>query len=104
MEIIKDIHNRQARLTNERREHLETEHPEMYGQIGKIRETLLKPDKIVRSRTDSDVELFYRHYDATPVTEKFLCIVFKVLFGDIFIITGYFTDTMKKGEILWKKK
>jgi hypothetical protein len=101
---FKDIHNRNIRLTEERQEHIETDHPEMSGQINKIQETVSNPDKIVRSRTDPDVELFYRHYDATPVTEKYLCVVVKVLVDDIFIITAYFTDKIKKGEILWEKK
>ena len=35
----------------------------------------------------------------TPVTEKYLCVVVKV-----FIITAYFTDKIKRGEILWKRK
>jgi len=26
------------------------------------------------------------------------------LVGDLFIITAYFTDTIKRGEILWEKK
>ncbi len=71
----------------------------MYGQLKKIKETLLQPDIIVKSRTDSSVDLFYKYYDHTPVTEKYLCVVVKVLIGDIFIITSYFTDTVKRGEI-----
>ncbi len=63
MKMFKDIHNRQLRLTIERQQHIENDHPEMSGQIGKIQETLISPDVIVKSRTDSDVELFYRHYD-----------------------------------------
>ena len=104
MKWFKDVHNRHIRLTEERQEHIETDHPEMSGQIDKIQETLLNPDIIVRSRTDPDVEMFYRHYDATPVTEKYLCVVVKVLVDDIFIITAYFTDKIKKGEILWERK
>jgi hypothetical protein len=65
---------------------------------------LSKPDIIVRSRTDPDVELFYRHYDITPVTEKYLCVLVKVLVGDLFIITAYFTGTIKSGEMLWERK
>ncbi len=60
--------------------------------------------RICKSRTDLEVELFYRHYDITPVTEKYLCTVVKVLVGDLFIITAYFTDTIKRGEMLWEKK
>jgi hypothetical protein len=104
MIIFKDIHNRKIKFTDERREHIKTQHPEMRRQSNKIRETLLKPDKIVRSKTDSQVELFYRHYKTTPVTQKYLCIVVKVSTRDLFIITGYFTDTIKKGDVLWEKK
>jgi len=84
MKWFKDIHNRRIRLTHERQEHIKVDHPEMYGQIDKIQETLSNPDIIVRSRTDSEVELFYRHYIITPVTEKYLCVVVKALVGDIF--------------------
>jgi len=99
-----DIHGRQIRLTDEREEHIENDHPEMSGQIDKLRETLLNPDKVIRSRTDPEVELFYRYYDVTPVTEKFLCVVVKVSANDLFIITTYFTETMKRGEVLWQRK
>lgn len=101
---FKDIHHRQIRLTVERQEHIEADHPEMSGQVNKIRETLLNPDRVIRSKTDPDVELFYRYYRATPVTEKYLCVVVKVLADNLFIITAYFTDTIKRGEILWKRK
>lgn len=103
MRILTDIHNRKVRLTDERHVHIESEHPEMIGQLDKLQETLLNPDKIVRSRTDSQVELFYRYYDVTPVTQKYLCIVVKVLPADLFILTAYFTDTIKKGDVLWQR-
>ena len=104
MKWFRDVHNRQIRLTDERQEHIEIDHPEMSGQIDKIQETLLSPGAIVRSRTDPDVELFYRYYDTTPVKEKYLCVVVKVLTDDVFIITAYYTDKIKRGEILWKRK
>jgi len=104
MKRFTDIHQRQVRFEDERHEHIQSEHPEMFGQVGRIEETLLEPDIVIRSRTDSEVELFYRHYSKTPVTEKFLCVVVKALENDFFIITAFFTDTQKRGEILWKKK
>ena len=104
MEILIDIHKRKIRFTKERRNHIKIDHPEMTEQIEKIRETLSSPERIVRSRTDSDVELFYRHYNITPVTKKYLCVVVKVFADDLFIITAYFTDTIKKGDVLWIKK
>jgi hypothetical protein len=104
MKWFKDIHNRQILLSSERQDHIEIDHLEMSGQIDKIQDTLALPDIIIKSRPDPDVELFYQHYNTTPVTEKYLCVVVKVLAGDLFIITAYFTDTIKKGIILWKKK
>lgn len=99
-----DVFNRRIRLTDERLAHMESVHPEMCGQLDKIKNSLLNPDIIIRSKTDANVELFYRHYSITPVTEKFLCIVVKIMESDFFIITAYFTDTKKGGEVLWKRK
>ena len=104
MKWFRDIHNRQIRLTYERQEHIESVHPEMSGQLDKVQDALARPDVIIRSRTDPSVELFYRHYEATPVTGKYLCVVVKVIADDLFIITAYFTDTAKRGEVLWEKR
>lgn len=104
MKWYKDFNSRQIRFTDERQEHIETEHPEMSDQIDKIKRTLLKPDIVVKSRTDPEVELFFKHYDSTPVTKKYMCVTVKVKKNDLFIITAYFTDTIKRGDILWKKK
>jgi hypothetical protein len=101
---LKDLHGRQIRLTDERQAHMEVDHPELSGQIDKIQDTLLNPDLLVIAKADLEVELFYRHYPATPVTEKYLCVVVKVTAKDVFIITAYFTDTIKRGEILWERK
>ena len=64
----------------------------MTGQIDRIAETLANPDKVIRSRTDATVEVFYRRYQSTSVTSKFLCTVVK------------YTDVMKRCEVLWEKK
>jgi hypothetical protein len=91
------------RVTDERLHHLETDHPEMAGQISRIAETLTDPNQIVRSRTDATVELFYKWYASTPVTAKFLCVVLKALPNAPFMITAYHTDAVKRGEVLWEK-
>ncbi|MBM3224120.1 MAG: hypothetical protein FJZ47_09990 [Candidatus Tectomicrobia bacterium] len=104
MQRLTDVYNRSIRLTAERRQHLEIAHPEMTDQIARVMQTLANPDTIVRSRTDEMVELFYKHYPSTPVTNKFLCTVVKALPDDYFIITAYYTDTVKRGEVLWEKK
>jgi|SRR5208337_3087260 len=104
MKRFRDVNGRQVRLTDERWGHIEKEHPEMTGRLENIEATLLFPDKIIRSRTDAEVELFYRDYEATPVSHKLLCVVVKAVPDDSFMITAYFTDTVKKGLVLWEKK
>jgi hypothetical protein len=74
------------------------------GRLRKVKEVSLNPDMIIRSTVDAEVELFYRHYKITPLTEKYLCVVVKVLTGDLFIITAYFTNEKKRGETLWQRK
>jgi hypothetical protein len=55
---FEDVHERRIRLTDERWEHIESDHPEMFGQLEKISETVLSPDCIIMSKTDDEVELF----------------------------------------------
>jgi hypothetical protein len=104
MRWFEDVYKRRIRLTDERQKHIEVDHPEMSGQIAKLQETLIKPDIIVRSQIDPEVELFFRHYSITPVTDKYLCVVVKSTPEDLFIITAFFTDSIKRGEVLWERK
>ena len=76
----------------------------MADTVFRIAETLASLDKIVWSLTDKAVELFYKHYPSTPVTSKFLCIVVKGVTDNNFIITAYYTDTIKRGESLWQRQ
>ena len=103
MESFRDVHNRSIRLTEERQRHLQASHPEIADSVFRIAETLADPDRIVQSVADETVELFYRHYPSTPVTSKLLCVVVKVVTDDNFVITAYYTDTIKRGESLWQR-
>ncbi len=71
---------------------------DMETEIGK---TLADPERVVRSRGDEEVRLYYRFYPDTPVGGKFLCVVVKVRAEDAFVITAYLTDKVKEGESLW---
>jgi len=104
MLYFSDINKRKIRFTDERRKHLEENHPEIVHQENIIKKTLEAPDKIMLSTTDSEVELFYRYFENTPVKAKYLCVIVKADSSDNFIITVYFTDTIKKGKLIWKKK
>ncbi|HMF30133.1 MAG TPA: PBECR2 nuclease fold domain-containing protein [Candidatus Lokiarchaeia archaeon] len=102
MQYFVDVHQRQIRLTSELLNHIESNHPEMRQQLPKIKEALKTPDVIIAPRFDSSLELNYKHYNTIPVTQKYICVVVKVSQDDLFVITAYFTDSFKKGEILWE--
>ena len=99
---LRDVWGNSASLTEERRVHL-LEHPEMRGQGDKLAETLLEPDVVIQSQSDNTVRLFHRFYRRLTIGDKYLCVVVKYAEGDVFIITAYFTDKVKRGEFLWKK-
>ena len=103
MNIYHDLFGRRIRLTQERNDHIKDFHPEMKRQLAKIKQTLLVPNKVIRSKSDKDVQLFYKFYEKTPVKNKFLCVVVKAVKNDYFILTAYFTDAIKRGESLWTK-
>lgn len=110
MRYFNDLNKRKIRFTDERRNHLEQNHPEMVKQERRIKEALESPDKIILSKTDSKVELFYKYYENTPVNAKHLCVVVKSINDDSFIITSYFMLASlwgrynKKREIVMDKE
>jgi len=104
MKVFQDYKGRIIRLSEERLDHLETEHPEMVSQLERISETLGSPKRVVGSKTDISVELCYKHYPTTPVFEKFLCIVVKTFRDENFVVTAYYTNKIKGGDLLWEKK
>ncbi|MBM4029662.1 MAG: hypothetical protein FJ280_30325 [Planctomycetes bacterium] len=64
-----------------------------------------EPKRVIRSKTDPQVELYYRLYAVTPVTRKYLCVVVKSLSQeDAFVVTAYFPNTLKQGDVLWAKE
>jgi hypothetical protein len=101
--VFIDYWRRTIRLTAERQHHILSIHPEMAEWISKIGDVLTQPEWVVQSRSDLEVELFYVWQTQTRVVEKFLCVVVVVKENDAFVLTSYFTDTIKKGQILWPK-
>ena len=97
----RDVFGNEVVLTEERLRHI-LKRPEMKGQELRILETLESPVEVRRSIHDRNVWLFYRFFHRTPVGSKYLAVVVKVLSRRGFIITSYFTDRIKKGEIVWK--
>ena len=103
MKIFHDYRGQNVRLTEERWRHI-LEHPEMKGMLQNIKETLIKPQRVVQSVSDKDANLYYRFYIGTKVGDKYLCVVVKTIKHDAFVLTAYLTDSIKKGEIIWLRK
>ena len=101
--MIADVFNRKIRITKERMKHI-IRRPEMKNQRKKIEETLKDPDAIVESKYDKTVLLYHKLYPKTPVTRKYLLVAVKILDRDAFVLTAFFTDKIKKGDIVWESK
>jgi hypothetical protein len=90
------------RLTNDRWEHIVRRHPEMQNQVEKIKETILNPYSILEG--DYGELLAVRYYNKTPLTEKYLIVVYKEISdNDGFVLTTYFTrELSKRRRVIWK--
>lgn len=72
-------------------------HPVMMGKEDVVKATLAEPDEIRRSKVDPSVILYYK------MLERHYWVVAKHEDGTGFLITAYPVDTLKEGEIIWKK-
>lgn len=100
-EVIKDYAEREIRLTSERVEHI-LEHPEMVGQLGRLKETLKTPMFVIATEADETVHVYHRFYETTPVTSKYLQVAVKINEDDAFVLTAFFSRRIKKGERVWQ--
>jgi hypothetical protein len=73
-------------------------HPPMQGRLEDVRRTLAHPDEVRRSVRDTAVVLF--HLEVGP---RWVCAVVKRAEDYGFLVTAYPADTIKPGELLWKK-
>ena len=72
----------------------------MLGKETKVQETLQNPVQIRRSKSDPSVYLFYKN----EKENRWICAIAKKLNGNKgFLITTYPTDSIKEGEVVWKK-
>lgn len=103
MKIIKSKGGVPIRLTPERLEHIERRHPEMVGEEDRILETVASADYIQEG--DAETLIAVRHYEKTPLTRKYRCVVYRELSEeDGFILTAYFsTKPASWRNIVWKQ-
>lgn len=91
-----------VRLTYERWEHIVRRHPEMENQKDHVLETLSAPDLLQEG--DMGTLLASRFYRGTPLTEKFLVVVYKeVGDADGFVLTAYLANKpSQRRATIWK--
>ena len=74
-------------------------HPIMSGREKQVKEILEHPDEIRRSRSDTDVYLFYK----LERQNRWICAIARRLNGAGFLITTYPTNAIKEGERIWPR-
>ena len=99
---VVDQFKRTIRLTKERHSHI-VERAEMMGQEDRLQETVAFPEVVKTSQHDPQVLCYYRWYESTPVTKKYLLCVVKVFDGEGFFITAFYTDRLKGGKVVWQR-
>jgi len=103
MLIVKSKNNVPLRLTKERWNHIVLRHPEMENQKEQVLETVIDPDLIQRG--DFGELIAIKFYEKTPLTSKYLVVIYKeVMDTDGFIITAYYaTKPSERRQVLWKR-
>ena len=91
-------------LTVAKYDHVCKRHPEVFGEIDKMKKTLVSPQIVRRSLYDEKAWLFYRFFENTSVTEKYLMVAARILNDEGFVVTSYFTDNVKMGEEIWRER
>ena len=100
-EII-DILGNKIVLSKNSFEHI-VSREEMASQEEKIKETLKFPDIIKLSKYDKRTFLYYRFFEDSLVGAKYLVVIVKKLQKESFIVTSFYTDKIKVGDLLWQK-
>jgi hypothetical protein len=90
---IEDIFGNTIELTRERWNHIQ-KHTITDQQP--VREALIEPDVVRKSRYDQSTRLYYR-----STNDHYTAVVAQVEEG--FILTAYETETTKEGELLWQR-
>jgi len=94
---------RALRLTKEGWSHICTVHPELQGELEKVNQTMKSPD-LIKQGNRADTFMFHKFFSKTIVSPKYLVLVIKYLNTKGLVPTGYFTERIRKGEILWKRQ
>ncbi|MFH1889549.1 MAG: PBECR2 nuclease fold domain-containing protein [Nanoarchaeota archaeon] len=91
---IKDKTGRKIHLSKERWKHItlpSSPHAHMTNYLEEIKQTLIEPDKIIKSVNNDAKVNCYRYYKER---KQYLKVVVNYLNGDSFVITAYFTKNI----------
>ena len=85
---------KQIRLTDAQWEHIRRNHRELDNQLQKMQQALEHPDLVYYCPAEENYQ-YYKYFQRTPVTEKYLMLVVKHLNDEGFIITAFFMSPAK---------
>ena len=102
MLIVRSYNGVPIRLTEERWNHIRYRHPEMEGLRECILETLSAREEIQEG--DYGELLAIRFYRQTPLTQKYVVVVYREMAGhDGFVLTSYLaTRPSLRRKTIWK--
>ena len=90
---IRDKSGRKIHLSDERWKHIVTEHSGLTNKIEDIKDILLNPLIIGKSKYDENVRYYQRYYKKLS---KYLLVSVKYLNGEGYIITAFYTSKLEK--------
>ena len=90
---IKDKSGRNIHLSKERWNHIVTEHPKLANSTEEIKDIVLNPLVVRKSKYDEKVIFHYKFYKELS---KYLLVSVKYLNGEGFIITAFYTRKLSK--------
>jgi len=85
-----DKTGRKIRLTRKQYSHICKKHPTVSNYFEEIKETLIKPDKIIESDDNKNVGFYYKFYKKLKTPYQNILVIVKYLNGEGFIISAYF--------------
>ena len=93
---LRDKFGKSIELTPERKNHILEFHPDIRLYFNNIRNVLMEPDEIRRSKYDYQVLIFYKYFKRIK-KGKYLAVVVKKNRRN-FILTSYLTSKILSGE------
>lgn len=83
---VDDKNGKKIRLTQRQYSHMLRRHSYMYGYIEEIKETIMKPDKLIFSNFKG---YYYKGYKNLKSPNRFIVVVVRYLNNHGFVLTSY---------------